>query len=124
MSNPTPKSAPPIGLPKSNSTCTVRIIDTTCDIVTPPNYLVEPDIPGHEWLNLPDYSFHIKHNESGEELLFDMGTRVDWENSPPHIVDLLKSAIPGLRVKKDVTDILKDGGVDLNKVKGFILSHW
>lgn len=29
-----------------------------------------------------------------------------------------------LRVKKDVTEILKEGGVDLNKVKAFILSHW
>ena len=49
--------------------------------------------------------------------MFDLGTRVDWENSPPHIVDLLKSAIPGLRVKEDVTEILKKGGVDLEKVK-------
>lgn len=53
-----------------------------------------------------------------------MGTRVDWENSPPHIVDLLKTALPGLKVKKDVTEVLTEGGVDLGKVKAFILSHW
>jgi glyoxylase-like metal-dependent hydrolase (beta-lactamase superfamily II) len=49
---------------------------------------------------------------------------LDWENSVPHIVELLSSHIPGLRIQKDVTDILKDGGLNLNDVKAFILSHW
>jgi glyoxylase-like metal-dependent hydrolase (beta-lactamase superfamily II) len=56
--------------------------------------------------------------------LFDLGTRVDWENSVPHIAELLSTGIPGLRVKQDVTEILKDGGLNLNDVKAFILSHW
>ena len=119
-----PKEAPPIGLPKSSETCTVSIVDTTCDIVTPWNYLLEPQIPGHDWLNLPDYSFHIKHNKTGAQLLFDMGTRKDWQNSVPHIVELLSNHVPGLRVKKDVTEILTDGGVKLDDLKALILSHW
>ena len=85
---------------------------------------VEPSIPGHDYLNLPDYSFVITHNETGQKYLFDLGTRVDWENSVPHIAELLSTGIPGLRVKQDVTEILKDGGLNLNDVKAFILSHW
>ena len=118
------KEAPPIGLPKGSETCSVSIINTTCDIVTPLEYLVEPSIPGHQWLNLPDYSFHIKHNKTGTELLFDLGTRKDWQNSVPHIVDLLSNHVPGLRVQKDVTEILTEGGVKLGDIKAFILSHW
>ena len=66
----------------------------------------------------------ITHNETGQKLLFDLGTRLDWENSVPHIVDLLSNHIPGLRIKEDVTDILKNGGLNLDDVKAFILSHW
>ena len=118
------KEAPSIGLPKGSETCSVSIIDTTAVLVTPPHYLVEPTIPGHDWLNLPDYSFHIKHNKTGTQLLFDLGTRKDWHNSPPHIVELLSNHIPGMRITKDVTEILTEGGVKLDDVKAFILSHW
>ena len=111
-------------LPKGDATCTVSIIDTTTDIVTPPNYLIEPDVEGFEWLNLPDYSFHIKHNKTGAELLFDLGTRADWQNSVPHIVDLLSNHVPGLRVKENVPDILTNNGIKLEDQKALILSHW
>lgn len=124
MSNPSPKQAPSIGLPKSNSTCTVSILDTTAEITVPPSMLVEPEIPGHKWLNLPDYSFHIKHDASGAELIFDMGIRVDWQNSVPAIVDLCGNHVPGMKVTEDVPDLLTKGGVKLENLKAFILSHW
>ena len=88
------------------------------------SYLVEPHIEGLDWLNLPTYAFHIKHNKSGKELLFDLGCRKDWQNSVPHIVDLLHKAVPGLKVDKNVTEILEEGGVKLQDIKAFILSHW
>ena len=102
----------------------ISLLTCSFKLVTPPEYLVEPTIPGHDYLNLPDYSFVITHKETGQKLLFDLGTRVDWESSVPHIVELLSSHIPGLRIKKDVTDILKDGGLKLEDVKAFVLSHW
>ena len=83
--NPTPKQAPFLDIPKSSQTCDVSIIDSTCNIVTPPHLLVEPNIPGHEWLNLPTWTFHIKHRATGAQLLFDLGMRKDWQNSVPHI---------------------------------------
>ena len=116
--------APAIEVPPGNTTCQLCILDTTCNIVTPPNYLVEPDIDGLERLNLPTWSFHIKHEKSGTELLFDLGSRKDWENCVPHIKDLIAAVVPGYEVKRDVKDILTEGGVDLNKVEAFVLSHW
>ena len=118
------KKAPSVNLPKSDSTCTVSIIDTTCDLVTPPSYLIEPEMAGLKWLNLPDYSFHIKHDKSGAGILFDIGTRKDWHNSVPHITELLSNHIPGLRVKENVPDILTKGGVMMEDQKALILSHW
>lgn len=116
--------APALNIPASNATCQLCVLDTTCNIVTPPNYLVEPDFEGYKWLNLPTYSFHIKNQSSGREILFDLGSRKDWENSVPHIRDLIAKGVPGYKVDKDVIDILTEGGVDLNKVEAFVLSHW
>lgn len=56
-SNIQAKEAPALGLPKSSSTCRLSIIDTTSEIIVPLNFLVEPDIPGYDYLNIPDYSF-------------------------------------------------------------------
>ena len=118
------KEAPPIGLPKSEETCSVSIINTTCDIVTPDNYLIEPHVDGLDFLNLPTFAFHIKHNKTGEQLIFDLGCRKDWQNSVPHIAELVSNHVPGLRVQKDVTEILEEGGVKLTDLKALILSHW
>lgn len=118
-----PKAAPAIGLPKSSATCQVSIIDTTCDIVVPTSALIEPAIAGHEWLNLPTYAFHITHQATGAQVLFDAGGRKDWQNLVPHLYAVVEHAVTGLRVKKDVVDILRDGGVDPSKLKALILSH-
>lgn len=123
-SNVQAEKAPSLGIPQSSSTCRVSIINTTCDIITPLNYLVEPDLADYKWLNLPTYSFHIKHEGSGAELLFDLGCRADWENSVPHIAELVEKVIPGMRIEKNVIDILAENNVDLNNLKAFILSHW
>lgn len=121
---PQAKPAPSLNIPSSSSTCQLSIINTTCDITVPIPYLVEPNIEGHDWLNLPTYSFHIKHEKSGKELLFDLGTRADWWNSVPHINDLLSNHVPGLRVKENVLDILPRGNVDVKDIEAFVLSHW
>jgi len=118
-----PKTPPDLHLPKSDSTCTVKIINTTCEITCPPGLLIEPAVEGMDWLNLPDYSFHITHDKSGRQLLFDLGNRYDWENSVPFIADTIRG-IPGFRVQKDPTEILVEGGVKLEELEGFVLSHW
>lgn len=74
--------------------------------------------------NLPDWAFHIKNNKTGEQLVFDLGTRKDFWNSVPAIADLCDNHVPGLKVEKDVTEILEEGGVKLSDLKALILSHW
>lgn len=110
-------------LPKGSETCQLSIINTECYISTPPSYLIEPEIKGHDWLNMPTYSFHIKHHKTGKELLFDLGCKVDWQNTAPHVADLLSNHVPGLRVERNVLDILKEGNVDVKNVEALILSH-
>jgi hypothetical protein len=123
MSTSQPKQVPNINLPKGSQTCEISIVDTTCNLVVPPATLIEPHIPGHEWLNLPTVAFYIKHS-SGAQVLFDMGCRSDWENLVPHVAEIVSERVPGLRVDKDVPVILKEGGVDPNQLKALILSHW
>lgn len=118
------KKAPDLKLPKSNNICQVSIIDSTCDIVVPPSTLIEPHIKGHDWLNLPTYAFYIKNEKTGKQVLFDLGSRRDWQNLVPHVVDVLSHRIPGLKVQKEVVDIIREGGVDPDDIEALILSHW
>lgn len=91
-----------LNLPKGNDVCDVSIINSTCDIVVPPSTLIEPQIEGHEYLNLPTYAFHIKNRRTGEQVLFDMGSRTDWQNLVPSIVDTLTNRVPGLKIEREV----------------------
>ncbi|CAK4034302.1 Hypothetical predicted protein [Lecanosticta acicola] len=125
MSNqPQARPAPSINLPEGEDVCDVSIINSTCDIVVPPSTLVEPQIDGHTWLNLPTYAFHVRNERSGEQILFDLGCRTDWQNLVPSVVDTVSHRIPGLKVEKEVIDIVKDGGVDPGDIKALVLSHW
>lgn len=115
---------PGLNAPSSNSVCQISIINTTCDIVVPTDSAVEPLISGYKWLNLPTYSFYIKNEHLGREVLFDLGMRKDWQNSVPHIRDTVAAQVNGLNIKMDVPEILSEGTVDLNNIEAFIMSHW
>jgi glyoxylase-like metal-dependent hydrolase (beta-lactamase superfamily II) len=119
-----PQKAPPLNLPKGSEICELSIINTTCDLTVPSWTLTEPLIKGHEWLNLPTYSFHLKHAKSGKQILFDLGSRKDWYNHPPSVVPVLDSHVPGNRVKKEIIEILGEGGIDIKDIDAFVLSHW
>jgi len=119
-----PAGSPSQSLPKSSSTCQVSIINTTCDITVPPHYLIQPKVVGYDWINLPTYSYHIKHKKSGKELLFDLGCRKDWQNLVPHLRDMVKGHVNGLKVQRNVQDILSDGGVSLTNIEALVLSHF
>lgn len=104
-------------------TCYLSVINTTCELTVPANTLVEPPIIGHELLNLPTCSFWIKHEDTGRQVLFDLGCRKDYWNLPPPIVQTIDSKVPGIRVEKDPVDILTEGGIDVDTIESAIISH-
>jgi len=120
----TPPARPGLNIPSSSSVCQLSIINTTCDIVVPTDSAVEPLIPGYKWLNLPTYSFYIKNENLGREVLFDLGMRKDWQNAVPRIRDAVSKQVNGLNIQKSVHEILIEGKVDLNKIEACVMSHW
>ena len=59
-------------------------------------------------------------------MLFDLGYRKDWHRLVPQTVDLLETAWPGIKVEKDIVEILHEGGVGSGRdggVEAVILSH-
>jgi hypothetical protein len=85
--------------------------------------MVKPAVlGGFELCNCPSYSFLIEH-QSGRKLLFDLGVRKDWENQAPSVVKLIKDAKCGMRVDKDVYDILAENGDDPNAIEAIFWSR-
>ena len=89
---------------------------------------VEPVPPGFETLACRSYAFLIRHRGRGDDtkydtVLFDLGVRKDWENSPPAFVQGVKENGFNVVVEKDVATILRKNGQDLSKVGAIIWSH-
>ncbi|KAI9812415.1 MAG: hypothetical protein M1827_004646 [Pycnora praestabilis] len=119
-----PQQHPALHLPSSSSTVEVKIINTTTDIVVPAEAFVQPVIKGHEKLNLPTFAFLVENKKLGRTILFDCGCRKDWWNFAPSVHDLIKKAIPGLNIEKNINEILEEGGVDLKTIESIVWSHW
>ena len=118
------KAAPGLNLPKSSNTVEISIINTTTNLVAPAKSFVQPIIKGHETINMPTFSFIIKHKGSGKTILFDIGSRKDWWNFAPTVNSLIRAVIPGLNIAKGVDEILTEGGVNIQDVDGIVWSHW
>src|SRR5258706_11484184 len=97
-----------LNVPASDSTVTVHAINTTTNMVTPLELLLEPAIAGFENLNLPTFAFLIENKSNGRTILFDNGSRKDWWNLAPHVADSIEKGIPGLDIQKNVNEILED----------------
>lgn len=87
--------------------------------------LVEPEIEGNEQLDCPSFSFLIQH-PSGRRVLFDIGTRKDWENLPPAVLRIFKEHSLAANVQKNVSEILEEHGFAVSKgaFEAVIWSHW
>ena len=120
----TPVPAPPLNIPESSSTVDVQIIDTTCYVVAPVGGMIDPTLPGHTIVNIPDYSFLIKNKSLGKSILFDLGGRKDWWNLSPRSVHILEEYIPGVKVEKGIHEVLVDGGEELQSIDAVVWSHW
>ncbi|KAK5046778.1 hypothetical protein LTR84_007131 [Exophiala bonariae] len=121
----TPKAAPALDVPLSSTSVQVRVIDTTSRLSAPASMILEPAIPGHDTLHCPAYSFLIEH-PSGRRLLYDLGTRRDWQMLSPMVQGLLKQHDLHIEVEKNVAEILEEGGVAVSNgaIEALIWSHW
>jgi len=126
-----PLLAPDLKIPYSKHVVQVCIIDTTTRVNgLPAAAFMSPAIPGYQIIKDGcAYAFIVKHNNPEattkyDTLLFDLGVRKDFENSPPTIVEQSKAFGLSFSVEKDVATTLKENGQDLNKVGAIIWSHY
>jgi hypothetical protein len=102
--------------PPSNNTVRVRMLDTTSVMSLDASSFVKPVMPGHEIMSVTTVAFLIENERLSKKAMFDLGTRKDYWNSPPFTLTRIEAAIPGVRVDKDVTEILKNKGVKLGEI--------
>jgi len=120
-----PKPVPALNIPKSTSTVTVRVIDSTSRITAPIAIFVTGTIDGHtEITNVPAYSFLISNGN--RHVLFDLGVPKDIQNGAPATTAMLKRGFT-VDVKQNVAEILDDHssevGVKSKDVEAVIWSH-
>ncbi|KPI35373.1 uncharacterized protein AB675_9978 [Cyphellophora attinorum] len=109
--------------PPSNNTVTVRMVDTTSVMKLHAEAFLKPVMPGHEIMTVIDLAFLIENPRLGKKAMFDLGTRKDYWNSPPWTIARIEAAIPGVRIEKDVTEILQEKGMKLSEINDIIWSH-
>ncbi|KAK4503576.1 hypothetical protein PRZ48_004491 [Zasmidium cellare] len=109
--------------PPSNNTVRVRMIDTTATLTAKAECFLRPKLPGHDLLSMTAVAFLIEHEGLGKKAMFDLGVRKDFWNYPPAVARRLETVIPGIKVDRDVTEILEEGGCSLDRIDDIIWSH-
>jgi hypothetical protein len=90
------------------------MLDTTSVISPDASSFVKLVIPDHETMSVITVAFLIENERLGKKALFDLGT--GYWNSPPLTLTRMEDTIPGVRIDKDVTVILKENGVKLSEI--------
>lgn len=109
--------------PKSTNTVKVRMIDTTCVLKLYAEAFLKPVMPGHEIMTVIDVCFLIENPRLGKKAMFDLGVRKDYWNSPPWTIARIEAAIPGVKIDKDVTEILQEKGMKLDEIGRLFVSR-
>lgn len=105
-------------IPSSQAVVEVQLINTTTNISIESSGFVQPPIQGHEKLRLPTFCFLIKHGLSKQNVLFDCGARINWQDLPPKIVEVIAEA--EISVTKSVDEILTEAGFELQSLNAII----
>ncbi|KAF5379633.1 hypothetical protein D9757_009207 [Collybiopsis confluens] len=112
-----------IALPTSSTTVSVKVFDiATPDSTAPARNFLSPVKPGNNELPIAVYSFLIEH-PNGRKMLFDLGVRKDSSNYSPVLQRLLSQGKFNVKVDKDITERLKEGGISLDQIDTVIWSH-
>ncbi|EXJ66171.1 uncharacterized protein A1O5_10787 [Cladophialophora psammophila CBS 110553] len=114
-----------VNFPPSNVAVDVSVIDTTTYLrEVNGSLVVKPVYAGFEKGFIPSYSFLIHHKPSGQRLLYDLGLRTNWETHlSPHLREEIKPLGFKVEVKRDVAEIIGDGGLKPDQINAIILSH-
>ncbi|KAI5919611.1 beta-lactamase-like protein [Camillea tinctor] len=116
-----------VEIPPSTATVSVSIINTGWVRGVPCSTWFNPRFEGLNVFNFCSYAFLVTHDdpETGRRrrVLFDMGIRKDWQNVVPTWQRIFRDHAVELKVEKDVSEILNDGGIDLNDIEAMIWSH-
>ncbi|KAF2710157.1 Metallo-hydrolase/oxidoreductase [Pleomassaria siparia CBS 279.74] len=113
-----------LNLPHSTNTVRLRAIDAKTQMSVSSKGFIQPILPGHEILNLTTVTFLIEHDALGKKVLFDCGARNDFENFSPFIKNRLNLNVRGLKIEKNVHDIVVEAGIKLEELDSLIWSHW
>jgi len=103
-------------IPRSTSIINIRAINATADLLCSAEGFVKPIVKGYEDRNLPTMCFLLENKKLGKTVLFDCGSRKDFWNFAPIVKKMLRVIIPGLRVDKNVDEVLQEVGVDMGKI--------
>ncbi|KAI1367086.1 beta-lactamase-like protein [Xylaria arbuscula] len=113
-----------LNIPTSTSTVNVSIIDTGATFKgLPADSLLEPTIPGHEYLGGPCFSFLIQHPTLNRTLLFDLAMNKDWEKWPKPLLEAFLGSGATAVVPSDVRSVLDKHNFDLKSIEAVIWSH-
>ncbi|KAF2469998.1 uncharacterized protein BDR25DRAFT_262547 [Lindgomyces ingoldianus] len=113
-----------LNVPDSVSTVRLRAIDAKTQVCVSAKGFVQPILPGHENLNLTSVTFLVEQTGLGKKVLFDCGARKDFENFSPVIKNRLNLNVRGLKIEKDIHEIVIEAGVQLEELDSMIWSHW
>ncbi|OIW34948.1 metallo-beta-lactamase superfamily protein [Coniochaeta ligniaria NRRL 30616] len=110
-------------LPSGSTTVRLQLIDTGSRLLCKANTLLEPEIAGHEFLNLPNVCWLVENLRTGRKVLFDCGVRKSFKDLPPMALRVLEVSTPGIHVDWDVADVLSKAHVNATEIDWMIWSH-
>lgn len=113
-----------LNIPSSDSIVRLRAIDAKTQMSVSAKGFIQPIVPGFEILNLTSITFLVEHPTLHKKVLFDCGMRKDFENLSPRIKERLNLNVKGLKIEKDVHEIVQEAGIDLEELDATIWSHW
>ncbi|KAL6805052.1 hypothetical protein GGI42DRAFT_323449 [Trichoderma sp. SZMC 28013] len=111
-----------LNAPPSAQTVTVRLIEEVGMMTLPSALFLDPVSEGHEVMNGADLAFLIENKNLGKMAVFDLGIRKDWWNLPSKVRDPLAFCV-GVKVERDVPEVLKDSSISLDDINDVIWSH-
>ncbi|CZT12469.1 uncharacterized protein RCO7_07698 [Rhynchosporium graminicola] len=131
MSTSTSSKLPPplanINIPESSSTVDLLTYRNTT-VHLNPELFWRPKVDGFTGLHAPIYCFLVSNKRTGENVLFDLGTRPDWRNYAPKTVSLISATTivtPGTDVSTMLDEAVERGqsNVRSNDISAVIWSH-